>query len=148
MAKSKYDPDTFPQLAEGYAREGLTDVLIAEKLGIGKNTFYKYVKKHKDFGDSLKRGKAPVDFEVESSLLKSANGFTETHTSQKVTKDGDVVDYEITNYYPPNPTSIIFWLKNRKPEQWRDRQEIDHTSKGERLKAIEIELVKSPEDEK
>ena len=70
MAKLKYDED-FPARAEDWARQGLRDEDIAKKLGISKDTFYEYKKMFPDFSDAIKRGKAPIDFEVENKLLKS-----------------------------------------------------------------------------
>jgi len=62
-------------MIEGWARQGLTDEQIAKNMGIKKSTFYDWLKKYPDISDSLKRGKAPVDFEVENALLKRAIGF-------------------------------------------------------------------------
>lgn len=102
MAKSKWEQVKEKLiLVEGWARDGLTDEQIASNLGIGKNTFYEYKNKHQDFSDALKRGKEIVDYEVENALLKSA--------------------------LEGNTTAQIFWLKNRKPKQWKDKQEIEHS---------------------
>ena len=70
MAKSKYDPETFPALAEGYAREGLIDKELAAKLGGGGGCFHERLKRHSEFSESIKRGKTPVDFAVEGALLR------------------------------------------------------------------------------
>ncbi len=75
MAKSKYDPDTFPTLAEGYARRGLNDEQIAERLGISIATFYVYQNRYPEFPEGLKKGKKPVDMEVENAFLKRAKGY-------------------------------------------------------------------------
>lgn len=127
MAKCKYDPKTFPVLAEGYARSGLTDQQIAHNLGISKDTFYKYVKKFSDFSEALKRGKGPVDFEVENALLKRALGhdYEEIHTEVREYKDGTKakVMKKTVHFIPPDVTACIFWLKNRRPEQWREKVE-------------------------
>ncbi len=80
MAKEKYRDD-FPLLAEGYAREGMIDVEIAAKLGINKDTLYKYQKKYPEFLESIKKGKAPVDFMVENALLKRALGYEYVETT-------------------------------------------------------------------
>jgi len=62
MAKSKYDPESFTALAEGHAREGLIDKEPAAKLGGGEDSFPERLKRHSEFSESIKRGKAPVDF--------------------------------------------------------------------------------------
>jgi len=143
MAKSKYKED-FPLLAEGLAREGLIDEQIAKKLGISKDTFYQYVKKYPDFSDALKAGKAPVDFEVENKLLQRARGYRYKEVKQigitspveieKAKKKGIeaknvILRQEITEKeVVPDVTAQIFWLKNRKPDIWRDKH--DHNISG------------------
>lgn len=126
MRKTKYDPDTFPILAKGYAREGLIDDQIYPKLGISKTTFYDYQKKYPEFAQALKDGKAPVDFKAEDSLLKRVNGYeyTETHVTKK---NGKIIEEKtITKQVIPDTTAQIFWLKNRRPDVWRDRQTLNH----------------------
>ena len=118
--RSKYDPETFPGLAEGWAREGLTDEQIARKLGVALSTFYAYQKQHPEFVESLKRGKAPVDFQVESALLKRALGYDVEEISQQGKRR--------VKHIPPDVTACIFWLKNRKPAEWRDKREIEQHS--------------------
>lgn len=126
MAKAKYE-DTFPLLAEGYAREGLTDKQIAKNLGIALSSFYEYQKQHSEFMDALKRGKAPVDIEVENALLKRARGYEieEVTVEYKPGKDGEdkakpTSIKKVKRQVLPDPTSMIFWLKNRLRKKWRD----------------------------
>jgi hypothetical protein len=127
VAKCKYDPKTFPVLAEGYARGGLTEKQIANNLGISKSTLETYKIKFPDFLDALKRGKGPVDFEVENALLKRALGhdYEEIHTEVREYKDGSKakVMKKTVHFIPPDVTACIFWLKNRRPEQWREKVE-------------------------
>lgn len=109
-------------LLEGWARDGLTDEQIMKNMGIqSKSTFYGYKKDYPNFSNALKRGKEVVDFEVENALLKKALGYTITLHKQKVTKDGDVIDIEEDMHVPPDTTAQIYWLKNRKPDKWRDK---------------------------
>lgn len=129
MAKSKYDTHVKPKLdlIEGWARDGLTDEQIYNNLGVSKDTFYKYKKQYSDFSDALKNGKEVIDYQVEKALLTKA-------------LRGDV-------------TAQIFWLKNRKPKQWRDRKEhseIDIANKEYALKKrkLEMEEKKLNEDNK
>ena len=142
MAKSKYE-DTFPLLAEGYAREGMIDKEIAKKLGICLAAYYKYQNQYIEFMEAIKRGKAPVDVEVENSLLKRTKGFDyeETTVEYKPVAEGQKASpksiKKTTKFIVPDVTACIFWLKNRKPDKWRDKQEIEA---GEGLKAM-IERV-------
>lgn len=112
-------------LLEGWARDGLTDEQIAKNIGIATSTFYEWKKKEIEFSKALKKGKEVIDFEVENALLKKALGYTIMLNKQKVTKDGDVVDITEEVHVPPDTTAQIFWLKNRKPNNWKDRVETD-----------------------
>lgn len=112
-------------LLEGWARDGLTDEQIAKNIGISRASLYEWKKKEVDISDALKKGKEVIDFEVENALLKKALGYTITLNKQKVTKDGDVVDITEEVHVPPDTTAQIFWLKNRKPNNWKDRVETD-----------------------
>ena len=124
MAKSKYqDVKEKLTLVEGWARDGLTDKQIAYNLGIAMSTLQEYKNKHKEFSETLKRGKEVVDREVENALYKSAVGYR--YTEQAVTNKGDIVTIE--KLEKPNTTAMIFWLKNRKPQEWRDKQDVNHS---------------------
>lgn len=118
MAKSKWDEVKDKLiLVEGWARDGLTELQIAKNLGISKSTLETYKKEHSDFLNALKRGKEVVDYEVENALLKKA-------------LNGDTV-------------AMIFWLKNRRPDKWKDRKEhteIDIANKELKLKERKIKL--------
>ena len=142
MARSsKYDPDITPELAEQYARDGLTNEEIADKLGIATSTLYNWRKKYVEFLEALKRGKKVVDAKVEKSLLKRALGYEYEETKVVMTNDGNKkkrVEKE-KKEVKPDTTAQIFWLKNRKPDKWKDKQEIDHGVKG--ISDVEIELV-------
>lgn len=100
MAKGKYqrwlEPDGL-LLLEGWARDGLTDEQIAHNMGITAKTLYVWKNEYSDICEALKRGKEVVDYQVENALLNKALG-------------GDT-------------TAQIFWLKNRRPDKWRDKPE-------------------------
>lgn len=126
MAKSKYFTHVEPKLklVECWARDGLTDEQIAKNLGISKDTFYKYIKQYADFSDSLKRGKEIVDYEVENSLLKRALGYE----YDEITYEHGEETKRVRKQVAPDTTAQIFWLKNRKPEQWRDKQVVESSN--------------------
>lgn len=116
-------------LLEGWARDGLTEEQIAKNMGIGRTTLYEWKKKEPNIANTLKKGKEVIDFEVENALLKKALGYTITLNKQKVTKDGDVVDIQEDVHIAPDTTAQIFWLKNRKPDKWRDKVQNDDDEK-------------------
>lgn len=97
-------------LAEGWARDGLTDEQIAHNIGISKSTLYEWKNKFSDFSEALKRSKDVADYEVENALFKKA-------------KMGDT-------------TAQIFWLKNRRPEKWRDKADMTVTPSNGVLESL------------
>lgn len=112
-------------LIQGMARDGLTQQQIANNLGISIDTLIENKKKYSKFNDALKRGKEVIDFEVENALLKKALGYTITIKEEKLDRDGFVHTLEKDVHIPPDTTAQIFWLKNRKPNNWKDRVETD-----------------------
>ena len=123
MAKRKYEywltPEGLIKL-EGWARDGLTDDQIAKNIGINRDTLYRWKKAHSDISDALKRGKEVIDRQVENALLKRALGYT----YDEITFEGDDEVKRVRKQVVPDTTAQIFWLKNRKPEEWRDKREI------------------------
>ena len=123
MAKRKYEywltPEGLIKL-EGWARDGLTDEQIAKNIGINRDTLYRWKKAHSDISDALKRGKEVIDRQVENALLKRALGYT----YDEITFEGDDEVKRVRKQVVPDTTAQIFWLKNRKPEEWRDKREI------------------------
>ena len=118
MGKSKFEEikEKFP-LIEGWAKEGLTDEQISRNLGISKVTFYKYKASCSELNELLKKSKDVVDYEVENALYKSAIG--------------------------GNVSAMIFWLKNRRPDKWRDKREhseIELMKKVLQLRERKLEL--------
>ncbi|WP_338912767.1 transposase [Clostridium perfringens] len=134
MAKSKYESIVEPKLVviEGWARNGLTIEQIAKNLGISKVTFYKYISEHTELSERLKKGKEVVDIEVENALLKRALGYKFDEITKELITDEETgiselkVTKVVTKEVAPDTTAQIFWLKNRKPEEWRDKKEVKH----------------------
>ena len=128
MAKGKYEEWLHPEklvLLEGWARNGLTDEQIAHNIGIRTSTLYEWKKKYVEFAETLKKSKEVADLEVENALFKKAVGYT--ITEKKVTesdKDGKKVE-TITKHIPGDVTAQIFWLKNRKSNEWRDKRIVE-----------------------
>lgn len=112
---------------EGWARDGLTDKQVAHNMNIAESTLHEWKKKYSVLSESLKRGKEVVDRQVENALLKRALGYEFKETTQELTEDGMRVTKVITKQQAPDTTAQIFWLKNRKPHEWRDKQETEIT---------------------
>lgn len=110
------------ELIEAMCRDGATDKMIADKFELAISTFYEYKKKHEEFAKALSRGKEVVDVKVENALLKRALGFE----YEEITYENDLETKRVKKYVIPDTTAQIYWLKNRKPEQWRDKQDRDN----------------------
>ena len=140
MAKGKYhewvQPDGLLKL-EAWARDGLTDEQIARNIGINVKTLYDWKNKYSNICNALKKGKEVVDIQVENALLKRAIGYRYDEITREDVpiKDehGKVIGRElritkiVTKEVQPDTTAQIFWLKNRKPAGWRDKQEVEHS---------------------
>lgn len=155
MAKGKYTEWLKPEgllKIEGWARDGLTDEQIAENIGINVSTLYEWKNRFPEFSESLKKGKEVVDREVENALFERAlGGLHEVRKTFKVKntfydEKGRKCEREELKtgvdeiYIPGDTTAQIFWLKNRKPEKWRDKQEIQDTTAIEKLDDILKEM--------
>ena len=149
MAKSKamewLEQDKLT-LLEAWARDGLTNEQIAKNMGINPSTLYDYMNKFVEISNALKKGKEVVDIEVENALLKRALGYTITLCEQKVDKDGCVHDLKKDVHIPGDTTAQIFWLKNRKPKNWKDKQNNENTSDDVNNRIIKIsDLLNNPQ---
>ena len=80
-----------------------------------------------DISDALKRGKEVIDRQVENALLKRALGHEYVETTKELTDLGLTVTKQVTKQVAPDTTAQIFWLKNRKPQEWRDKKETEVT---------------------
>lgn len=124
MASRKYDPETFPVLVEGYARRGLTEEQIAHNLGVSYSTFRTYKNKYSAVLTALKKGREVTNIIVENALYKRAIGYkvTDEHVEIKTLKDGEKkkIVRKKTSEIPPDVGAIVFWLKNRLPDLWKD----------------------------
>lgn len=109
-----------------WAKKGLIDTQIAENIGIATSTLYDWKKKHPEFLEALKNGKEVADAQVVNALHQNATGFY--YWEETVTNTGAVVT--VKKYSKPNVTAQIYWTKNRIPEDWREKQEIEQINKN------------------
>lgn len=130
---AKYDEWLKPEgllKIEGWARDGLTDEQIAGNMGIKRQTLYDWKKKYPVFSDTLKRGKEIVDRQVENALLKRALGYEYEEVTTTTYPDGKEEIKSVVKQVVPDTTAQIFWLKNRKPDDWRDKKETTLSADG------------------
>lgn len=116
---SKYKEEYITQ-AYKLALLGATDKEMAEFFGIAERVLNRWKKVYFEFSQSLKKGKVMADANVANRLYQRALGYK--HREDKIFNDnGQALIVPTVKHYPPDPTSIIFWLKNRQKEKWRDR---------------------------
>lgn len=118
---TKFKPEFVAQ-AEKLCRLGATDIEVADFLEVDVRTLYRWKGEHEEFCQALKAGKDVSDERVERSLFSRATGYEHDEVDIRVV-GGGIVETPIRKFYPPDTTAAIFWLKNRKPEQWRDKTE-------------------------
>ena len=124
---------------------GATDEEIADFFEVNVSTIQRWKKSHPEFCDSIKKGKIIADAEVVASLFKRATGYEykevksvpaiergnkddqKDNQKEKAVDNRKLVVKEVTiKHIPPDPTSMFYWLKNRRPKEWRDKREIEH----------------------
>ena len=130
---------------EGFARDGLNDEQISQKIGISPSTYYQWQINYPEFSEAIKKGKAPVDQEVENALLKSALGYEYEEIVTEIVEQPDGTQKKqikrFKRYSPPSNLAQIFWLKNRRPEMWRDKPNaVEDTTTMEKLDAMLAEV--------
>lgn len=117
---------------EDYAKQsyklcllGATDKEMADFFGVAEQTLYVWKDKHKEFAESLTRGKIGADANIARSLYHRAKGYEHKETIT-ATFQGKITDtMEVIKHYPPDTPAATLWLKNRQPAKWRDTQNIE-----------------------
>ena len=126
---TKYEAE-FPKKAEKLCLLGATDVDLADFFEVDVTTIWRWATRYEDFRNALKAGKEAADQRVERSLYQRAVGYT--FDAVKVFMPGGAtapVYAPYREHVTPDTTAAIFWLKNRKKDEWRDKSET--TLKGD-----------------
>ena len=120
----------------GWARDGLTNDQIAHNVGVSGRSFADWIVRFPAISSALKKGKEPVDLEVENALLKRALGYDYEETITEVEEVGGKPKKHIrkvAKHMPGDTTAMIFWLKNRRPDRWREKQEVNVNAEPVRI---------------
>lgn len=117
---------------QGWARDGLSNDQIAHNIGITAKTLCEWQNRFSEFRDAIKKGKEVVDREVENAMLKRALGYDYEEVVQRpVVVDKETGETEmrvvqrVNKHVAPDVTAQIFWLKNRKPDEFRDKRDVE-----------------------
>lgn len=122
---SKYKEE-YAEQAHNYCLLGAIDEQLASFFDVSVTTINTWKETYPDFLASIKKGKEQADLEVTQSLKKRASGMK---LKKQVVKEGGIVELE--DEIPPDTAAMIFWLKNRQPKIWRDKQETEHSGRVE-----------------
>lgn len=123
---TNYKPD-YAEQSRKLCVLGATDQQIADFFSVDVRTIYRWKNHHPEFCQALKAGKDEVDNQVERSLLNRALGYERDAVKIFCSKDGDVTQVPFREVIPPDVTACIFWLKNRRAKEWRDKAELEHS---------------------
>lgn len=124
---TKYRED-YNEQVEKLCKLGATDEEIAGFFDVDVSTINNWKIDYPEFFESIKKGKILADSNVAERLYQRAMGFEHDSEEIKVItigKESVIERVPTRKIYPPDPTAAIFWLKNRRSKEWRDKQEID-----------------------
>ena len=140
---SDFKPEYIEQ-ARKLCKLGATDQEVADFFEVSVRTIYRWKGQHESFCQALKSGKTEADDRVERSLFARANGYEHDEVDIRVVGQ-EIIQTPIRKYYPPDTTACIFWLKNRRPAEWRDKVEqalMGPDGGPVQVQGIAVELVK------
>ena len=128
MARPSKFKEEFILQARKLCKLGATDIEVADFFGVDVRTLYRWKGEQPKFCQALKVGKNEADDRVERSLFARAIGFEHAETDIRVVNN-KIVKTAMRKIYAPDTTAAIFWLKNRRPDEWREAKSVELTGK-------------------
>lgn len=144
-----YKPEYADQAKILCDRMAATDDDLAAFFGVTTRSISNWKVKHQEFFLAIAESKGPANERVKQSLYKLATGYHYMEIEHKVV-GGKLRAIEVERYVPPNAVAQTFWLKNREPDQWRDKQELEvdlKLSLGERMAAARKRMAGASDDQ-
>ena len=133
--------DEFARQAAKLCKLGATDPDLAEFFECSVQCILNWRSKHPKFATALKVAKTRADERVERSLYQRAIGYSHPDVHITLT-NGEIIETEYTKHYPPDTAAMMFWLKNRQSDTWRDKRDFDYRGHVA-VATIKLELVHS-----
>ncbi len=115
----------FCEIAKGLCVLGATNEELGERFGVTKETIQQWQHRYPDFKKAIHEGRDGIDARIAASLAHRAMGFSHPDEHIHVGKSGQVTRVRTVKQYPPDTAAAQFWLKNRRPQAWKDR--VEHT---------------------
>lgn len=134
-----FEPE-FIEQAKKLCKFGATDLELADFFKVAISTLHRWKIQIPEFSDALKEAKEPVDDRVQRSLYHRAIGYSFDSEKIAINSQGEVTRVPCREHVPPDTTACIFWLKNRRKEQWRDRHEYEVGGPGDFERMNDTEL--------
>ncbi len=129
----KYKPE-YDKMAYNYCLLGATNEDLAKYFEVVVSTITAWINRHESFSSALKNGRANADANVSKSLYRRAIGYS--HKEEKIfCSEGEIIRAKTIKHYPPEVVACIFWLKNRRPDLWRDKPK-ENQSDAEEIKCV------------
>lgn len=128
--------------AEAQCAKGATDQELADYFGVSVRTLYRWKNTQAEFRQALKAAKDEADERVVRSLFERAIGYERDEVDVRVV-GGEIVQTPLRKFYPPDTTAAIFWLKNRRSDEWRESKAVELTGHG----GGPVRVVATPLDE-
>ena len=141
---SKFRPE-FVSVIKKLSELGATQAEIAEALDVAISTVKLWGVKHEEVAEAMRVGRDAADDRVVSALYSRALGYSHEDIDIRVA-NGEIVETPIIKHYPPDPTSMIFWLKNRRPDKWRNQPEPDDDDNRADPLTINIQVAEPKAD--
>lgn len=106
---------------------GATDKELADFFNVCEATINNWKIKHSSFLESIKKGKEIADATVAEKLFHRATGYSHEEVKLAQSEGAFTDEKVVTKHYAPDATAAIFWLKNRQPDKWRDKRDVEHS---------------------
>ncbi len=145
MARPTKYKEEYNDLAYKHCLLGATDADLALFFDVNVDSIQEWKKVHPEFSDSIKQGKEIADNEVASKLFHRATGYEHEEVDIRVVGK-KIVQTKLIKHYPPDTSAMIFWLKNRRKDLWRDKIDTDVTSNGETISNMIMLPAKKDDD--